>query len=165
MSAWTKPERLANAAAAAHPHFAATQVLKGSREKDERFRATSGSDVYQAPRCCPGDDSLPADLSLPGMRLAQQSAYAPFDFDSERRLASGRRDSTGAQTMFRDEILEDFLTVNELAKQLKVGRRQIYKLIDAGTLSAIRLGPRLYRIPVTTARQLLVDLRVAAPRP
>lgn len=67
--------------------------------------------------------------------------------------------------MFHAETLDDFLTVNELAKQLKVGRKQIYKLIDAGALSAIRLGPRLYRIPVTAARQLLVDLRVAPPRP
>ncbi len=66
--------------------------------------------------------------------------------------------------MVHDETLEGFLTVNELAKQLKVGRKQIYKLIDAGTLSAIRLGPRLYRIPVTAARQLLVDLRVTSPR-
>ena len=62
--------------------------------------------------------------------------------------------------MFHEEAFEGFLTVNELAKQLKVGRKQIYKLIDAGALSAIRLGPRLYRIPVTAARQLLVDLRV-----
>jgi excisionase family DNA binding protein len=67
--------------------------------------------------------------------------------------------------MFHEETLEGFLTVNELARQLKVGRKQIYKLIDAGALSAIRLGPRLYRIPVTAARQLLVDLRVAPPRP
>ncbi len=67
--------------------------------------------------------------------------------------------------MFHEETIEGFLTVNELAKQLKVGRKQIYKLIDAGALPAIRLGPRLYRIPVTAARQLLVDLRVAPPRP
>ncbi len=63
--------------------------------------------------------------------------------------------------MFQDENLEGFLTVNELAKQLRVGRKQIYKLIDAGALSAIRLGPRLYRIPVGAARQLLIDLRVS----
>jgi excisionase family DNA binding protein len=63
--------------------------------------------------------------------------------------------------MVHDENLEGFLTVNELAKQLRVGRKQIYKLIDAGALSAIRLGPRLYRIPVAAARQLLVDLRVS----
>lgn len=64
--------------------------------------------------------------------------------------------------MLHHEPIEDFLTVNELAKQLKVGRKQIYKLIDAGALAAVRLGPRLYRIPLGAARQLLLDLRVAA---
>jgi excisionase family DNA binding protein len=38
------------------------------------------------------------------------------------------------------------VTVGELAAYWLVGRKQIYKQIDAGTLPAIRLGPRLLRI-------------------
>ena len=41
---------------------------------------------------------------------------------------------------------EPYVTVAELAEYWLVGRKQIYKQIDAGTLPAIRLGPRLLRI-------------------
>lgn len=57
-------------------------------------------------------------------------------------------------------IDEHFLTVRELATQLRVSRKQIYKLIESGVLPAMRLGPRLYRIPVSAATRLLSDLRV-----
>ena len=50
---------------------------------------------------------------------------------------------------------EDVYTVAELAKRLKVDRKQIYRLIQAGRLSAIRLGPRLYRIPSAAVDALL----------
>jgi len=36
-----------------------------------------------------------------------------------------------------------------------VDRKQIYRLIQSGRLLAIRLGPRLYRIPSAAARALL----------
>jgi excisionase family DNA binding protein len=41
---------------------------------------------------------------------------------------------------------EPYVTVAELAEYWLVGRKQIYKQIDAGQLPAIRLGPRLMRI-------------------
>lgn len=44
-----------------------------------------------------------------------------------------------------------YLTVGSLAQYLHVSRRQILKHIHDGTLPAVRLGPRLYRIPVSAA--------------
>jgi excisionase family DNA binding protein len=46
---------------------------------------------------------------------------------------------------------DPYVTVGELAEYWLVGRKQIYKQIDAGTLPAIRLGPRLLRIRTTDA--------------
>jgi excisionase family DNA binding protein len=47
---------------------------------------------------------------------------------------------------------EPYVTVAELAEYWLVGRKQIYKQIDGGTLPAIRLGPRLLRIRTSDAR-------------
>jgi excisionase family DNA binding protein len=47
---------------------------------------------------------------------------------------------------------EPYVTVAELAEYWLVGRKQIYKQIEAGTLPAIRLGPRLLRIRTIDAR-------------
>lgn len=47
---------------------------------------------------------------------------------------------------------EPYVTVAELAEYWLVGRKQIYKQIEAGTLPAIRLGPRLLRIRTAEAR-------------
>ena len=44
---------------------------------------------------------------------------------------------------------EPYVTVAELAEYWFVSRKQIYKQIDAGTLAAIRFGPRLMRIRTT----------------
>jgi excisionase family DNA binding protein len=41
---------------------------------------------------------------------------------------------------------EAYVTIGELAKYWLISRKQIYKQIEAGTLPAIRLGPRLLRI-------------------
>lgn len=46
---------------------------------------------------------------------------------------------------------EPHVTVAELAEYWLVGRKQIYKQIDAGTLPAVRLGPRLLRIRTADA--------------
>jgi excisionase family DNA binding protein len=46
---------------------------------------------------------------------------------------------------------EPFVTTSELAEYWMVSRSQIYKHIDAGTLRAIRLGPRLLRISLQEA--------------
>lgn len=44
-----------------------------------------------------------------------------------------------------------YVTVAQLATYWQVSRRQIYKQIEAGTLEAIRLGPRLFRIRTQAA--------------
>ena len=44
-----------------------------------------------------------------------------------------------------------YVTIAELAAYWRVSRKQIYKQIDAGTLRAIRLGPRLLRVRTTDA--------------
>ncbi len=46
---------------------------------------------------------------------------------------------------------EKYVSVSQLADYWQVSRKQIYKQIDAGTLEAIRLGERLYRIRTITA--------------
>jgi excisionase family DNA binding protein len=46
---------------------------------------------------------------------------------------------------------ESYVTTSELAEYWMVSRSQIYKHIDAGTLRAIRLGPRLLRISINEA--------------
>ena len=46
---------------------------------------------------------------------------------------------------------EKYVSVGQLAEYWQVSRKQIYKQIDAGTLEAIRLGERLYRIRTSTA--------------
>jgi excisionase family DNA binding protein len=45
-----------------------------------------------------------------------------------------------------------YVSVAELAEYWQVGRKQLYKYMDAGSLAAIRLGPRLFRIRTTDAR-------------
>jgi excisionase family DNA binding protein len=47
--------------------------------------------------------------------------------------------------------VEKYVSVGQLAEYWQVSRKQIYKQIDAGTLEAIRLGERLYRIRTSTA--------------
>jgi excisionase family DNA binding protein len=46
---------------------------------------------------------------------------------------------------------EPYVTVAQLADYWLVGRKQIYKQIEGGTLRAIRLGPRLLRIKTADA--------------
>ncbi len=46
---------------------------------------------------------------------------------------------------------DPYVTVAQLADYWLVGRKQIYKQIEAGTLPAIRLGPRLLRIRTADA--------------
>ena len=58
---------------------------------------------------------------------------------------------------------EPYVTVAELAEYWVVGRKQIYKQIDAGTLRAIKLGPRLLRI--RTADAIEFERRANMRRP
>jgi excisionase family DNA binding protein len=45
-----------------------------------------------------------------------------------------------------------YVSVSDLASYWLVSRKQVYKQIDAGTLPALRLGPRLFRISTADAR-------------
>jgi excisionase family DNA binding protein len=44
-----------------------------------------------------------------------------------------------------------YVTIAQLAEYWLVSRKQIYKQVEAGTLKAIRLGPRLLRISTADA--------------
>jgi excisionase family DNA binding protein len=54
-----------------------------------------------------------------------------------------------------------YVSVGELATYWRISRKQIYKQIDAGTLPAIRLGPRLFRIRTCIAREFEERARMA----
>ncbi len=56
--------------------------------------------------------------------------------------------------------LNPYVSVGELASYWRVSRKQIYKQIEAGTLPAIRLGPRLFRIRTEVARTFEEDARM-----
>jgi excisionase family DNA binding protein len=53
-----------------------------------------------------------------------------------------------------------FVSVRELAQYWGVSRHELYKQIDAGTLPAVRLGPRLYRIRTTDALHFAISARL-----
>lgn len=57
-----------------------------------------------------------------------------------------------------------YVTVAELATYWLVGRKQIYKQLEAGTLPAIRLGPRLLRIRTDDARDFERSAKMRANR-
>jgi excisionase family DNA binding protein len=58
---------------------------------------------------------------------------------------------------------QPYVTVAELAEYWLVGRKQIYKQIEAGTLRAIRLGPRLLRIRTADALDFERRANMQAP--
>jgi excisionase family DNA binding protein len=57
---------------------------------------------------------------------------------------------------------EPYVTTSELAEYWNVSRKQIYKQIEAGTLRAIKLGPRLLRISTTEALRFERIAKMAA---
>ncbi|MEQ9491740.1 MAG: helix-turn-helix domain-containing protein [Alphaproteobacteria bacterium] len=54
-----------------------------------------------------------------------------------------------------------FLTVREAANELRVCRRQIYNLIDAGTITSVKLG-RNRRIPTSCIKALAAPCAASA---
>jgi excisionase family DNA binding protein len=64
-------------------------------------------------------------------------------------------DSTKAAMALGDlsTHLEPYLSIGELAGYWHVSREYIYKLIRAGSLPAIQLGVRLFRISTPDARE------------
>lgn len=71
--------------------------------------------------------------------------------------------SSGKTIRYLESHGEPYVTVGALAEYWLVSRKQIYKQIEAGTLPAIRLGPRLYRIPTERAREFEESARLAPP--
>jgi excisionase family DNA binding protein len=57
---------------------------------------------------------------------------------------------------------EPYVTTSELASYWAVSRKQIYKQIEAGTLRAIKLGPRLLRISTSEALRFERIAKMAA---
>jgi excisionase family DNA binding protein len=58
---------------------------------------------------------------------------------------------------------EPYVTTSDLADYWGVNRKQIYKQIDAGTLAAIRLGPRLLRISTAEAIRFEAIAKMSPP--
>lgn len=56
-----------------------------------------------------------------------------------------------------------YVSVGELASYWHISRKQIHKHIDAGSLEAIRLGPRLFRIRTSVAREFEERARMRRP--
>lgn len=56
------------------------------------------------------------------------------------------------------------MTVAALAKYWAVSRKQIYKQIEAGTITALKFGPRLLRIRTTEALRFEHDAKMTAVR-
>ncbi len=52
-----------------------------------------------------------------------------------------------------------YVSVRELAHYWDVHRHELYKQIDAGTLPAVRLGPRLCRIRTADALQFAISAK------
>jgi excisionase family DNA binding protein len=58
---------------------------------------------------------------------------------------------------------DPYVTTTDLADYWRVSRKQIYKQIDAGTLKAIRLGPRLLRISTSEAARFEESAKMTPP--
>ena len=58
---------------------------------------------------------------------------------------------------------ETVVTASDLADYWGVNRKQIYKQINAGTLAAIRLGPRLLRISTAEAIRFEAIAKMSPP--
>ena len=59
---------------------------------------------------------------------------------------------------------EPYVTTSDLADYWGVHRKQLYKQIDAGTLAAIRLGPRLLRISTAEAIRFEAIAKMSPPQ-
>jgi excisionase family DNA binding protein len=53
-----------------------------------------------------------------------------------------------------------FVSIRELAEYWSLSRHELYKQIDAGTLPAVRLGPRLYRVRTDDALRFAISARL-----
>jgi excisionase family DNA binding protein len=76
----------------------------------------------------------------------------------------GKKQIAGRRIRTLQDHPSAYVTTSELADYWMVGRKQIYKQIEAGTLKAIRLGPRLLRISTAEALAFEVAAKMAADR-
>jgi excisionase family DNA binding protein len=53
-----------------------------------------------------------------------------------------------------------FVSVRELCQYWGLSRHELYKQIEAGTLPAVRLGPRLYRVRTADAVRFAISARL-----
>ena len=67
------------------------------------------------------------------------------------RPKRSRPDATSRQIESLESLKRPYVTVPELAAYWGVSAKHLYKQINAGTLPAIRLGPRLVRIRTSEA--------------
>ena len=84
---------------------------------------------------------------MPDILSQASNQMTVFQKDEESVTEDTKRRKGAAQAIkLLEAHNEPFVTVGELAEYWLVSRKQIYKQIEAGTLPAIRLGPRLLRI-------------------
>jgi excisionase family DNA binding protein len=76
----------------------------------------------------------------------------------------GKKQIAGRRIRTLQDHPSAYVTTSELADYWMVGRKQIYKQIEAGTLKAIRLGPRLLRISTAEALAFEVAAKMATDR-
>jgi excisionase family DNA binding protein len=74
----------------------------------------------------------------------------------DKRLDRGiveydKRSSARQRIVLLQTHPDPYVTTTDLADYWGVSRKQIYKQIDAGTLSALRLGPHILRIKTAEA--------------
>jgi excisionase family DNA binding protein len=50
--------------------------------------------------------------------------------------------------------IDDFLTIKEVAKKMRVSGMTVYRMVQSGELSAIRFG-KSYRIPFTVLKEYI----------
>jgi excisionase family DNA binding protein len=77
-------------------------------------------------------------------------------------VSKGLAGTTGRRIRALKDHPAPYLTTSELAQYWSVSRKQIYKQIEAGTLRAIKLGPRLMRISTSDALRFERIAKMAA---
>jgi excisionase family DNA binding protein len=81
-----------------------------------------------------------------------------------RTHVDARKRTGGARKIVQLSVHpEPYVTTSDLAEYWRVSRKQIYKQIEAGTLTAIRLGPRLLRISTAEAIRFEQAAKMSPP--
>ena len=62
--------------------------------------------------------------------------------------------ASGSSPSPKESLVEQFLTVGEVARHLRVSNMTVYRLVNSGQLAAVRVG-RGYRIRTDDVRKYL----------